>query len=132
MDGGYTEDDVKEVARCFTGWTIHRETGEFRFVPLLHDFVTKTVLGTVNPVGGGVSDGCGRFLGGGVVGAQVAGPWPGLDGDSLFDGHDLAITTDIRDVLVQLMQRRLPDEGAAGLFPDFNPGTAPELFIPKT
>ena len=101
-------------------------------VKLLGIVQISNALGTVNPVGGGVSDGCGRFLGGGVVGAQVAGPWPGLDGDSLFDGQDLAITTDIRDVLVQLMQRRPPDEVAAGLFPDFNPGTAPELFLPKT
>jgi uncharacterized protein (DUF1800 family) len=57
VDGGYTEDDVKEVARCFTGWTIDRETGEFSFVPFLHDFGAKTVLGTVIPAGGGISDG---------------------------------------------------------------------------
>ena len=29
VDGGYTQQDVQEVARCFTGWTIKRETGEF-------------------------------------------------------------------------------------------------------
>jgi len=57
VDGGYTEDDVKEVARCFTGWTIDRDTGEFRFVPFLHDTGSKTVLGTVIPAGGGISDG---------------------------------------------------------------------------
>jgi len=76
--------------------------------------------------------GCAWFLGGGVVGAQVAGSWPGLDANSLFDGQDLAITTDIRDVIIQMMQRRLLDDGAAGLFPDFTPGIAPELFLPNT
>ncbi|UCG71306.1 MAG: DUF1800 domain-containing protein [Chromatiales bacterium] len=57
VDGGYTEDDVKEVARCFTGWTINQNTGEFLFVPFLHDNGAKTVLGTLIPVGGGVTDG---------------------------------------------------------------------------
>ncbi len=57
VDGGYTEDDVKEVARCFTGWTIDQNTGQFLFVPILHDPGTKVVLGTVIPPGGGITDG---------------------------------------------------------------------------
>lgn len=57
VDGGYTEDDVKEVARCFTGWTINQVTGEFQFVPFLHDNGAKTVLATLIPAGGGVTDG---------------------------------------------------------------------------
>ena len=38
-DGGYTQKDVVEVARCFTGWTIAqpREGGEFRFDVRQHD-----------------------------------------------------------------------------------------------
>lgn len=57
VDGGYTEDDVKEVARCFTGWTINQNNGEFLFVDFLHDQGPKTVLGTLIPGGGGISDG---------------------------------------------------------------------------
>ncbi len=77
------------------------------------------------------SGGCAWFLGGGVVGAQVAGSWPGLDAASLFDNQDLAITTDMRDVLVQMLQRRLLNADAASLFPDFTPSTPPELFLQK-
>jgi uncharacterized protein (DUF1800 family) len=44
VDGGYTQKDVTEVARAFTGWTIDRD-GRFRFVPALHDSGEKTVLG---------------------------------------------------------------------------------------
>jgi uncharacterized protein (DUF1800 family) len=44
VDGGYTQKDVTEVARAFTGWTIDRD-GRFRFVPALHDNGEKTVLG---------------------------------------------------------------------------------------
>ncbi len=57
VDGGYSENDVKEVARCFTGWSIDQVTGEFLFRAQLHDFQSKTVLGTFIPAGGGISDG---------------------------------------------------------------------------
>lgn len=57
VDGGYTETDVKEVARCFTGWTLDRDSGEFRFVAFVHDNGSKTVLGQTIPAGGGQADG---------------------------------------------------------------------------
>jgi uncharacterized protein (DUF1800 family) len=57
VDGGYTQKDVQEVARCFTGWTIDRETGEFLFRPKLHDNGAKVVLGHQIPAGGGIQDG---------------------------------------------------------------------------
>ncbi|MGE3404537.1 MAG: DUF1800 domain-containing protein [Vicinamibacterales bacterium] len=44
-DGGYTQADVREVARVFTGWTLDRQTQAFRFAPRLHDTGTKQVLG---------------------------------------------------------------------------------------
>lgn len=56
VDGGYTETDIKEVARCFTGWTLDRETGEFRYLPAIHDNGSKVVLGQFIPAGGGQSD----------------------------------------------------------------------------
>ncbi len=60
VDGGYTEQDVREVARCFTGWTIaDARTGAagFRFVTRFHDDGEKRVLGQAIPAGGGVRDG---------------------------------------------------------------------------
>ena len=47
VDGGYTQKDVTEVARCFTGWTIERprENPDFKFDERLHDPDTKTVMG---------------------------------------------------------------------------------------
>ncbi len=59
VDGGYTQQDVREVARCFTGWTLVRPRGdaEFRFEPRLHDQGAKTVLGTRLAAGGGMDDG---------------------------------------------------------------------------
>ena len=57
VDGGYTQKDVQEVARCFTGWTINRKTGEFIFRPRLHDNGSKIVLGHEIPANGGMQDG---------------------------------------------------------------------------
>jgi uncharacterized protein (DUF1800 family) len=59
VDGGYTQQDVQEVARCFTGWTIVQPRGQgvFRFEPRLHDNGEKTVLGERIPRGGGMDDG---------------------------------------------------------------------------
>jgi uncharacterized protein (DUF1800 family) len=56
VDGGYTQKDVIDVARAFTGWTIDRD-GSFRFVPALHDNGSKVVLGHTIPSGGGIADG---------------------------------------------------------------------------
>lgn len=57
VDGGYTQHDVTEVARCFTGWSIDRDTGEFRFYPRRHDDGEKIVLGQIIAPGGGIQDG---------------------------------------------------------------------------
>lgn len=61
LHGGYTQKDVQEVARCFTGWTIEnrflRPRGRFRFDPDRHDTDSKIVLGVHIPAGGDESDG---------------------------------------------------------------------------
>ncbi len=57
--GGYMQRDVKEVARCLTGWTVekHWHRGRFRFDAGAHDDGVKHVLGVTLPAGGGVRDG---------------------------------------------------------------------------
>ncbi len=59
VDGGYTQQDVIEVARCFTGWSIDRpqQGGGFVFRPLAHDRGAKRVLGQAIAAGGGQEDG---------------------------------------------------------------------------
>jgi len=54
VDGGYSQKDVTEVARAFTGWTITRprREPEFHFAPRLHDPGEKTVLGRRIDAGG--------------------------------------------------------------------------------
>ena len=58
VDGDYTQTDVINVARAFTGWTIRpREGSGFMFVSALHDRGDKTVLGHAFRAGGGIDDG---------------------------------------------------------------------------
>jgi uncharacterized protein (DUF1800 family) len=79
VDGGYTQKDVQEIARCFTGWTIfaprgggaaaqanmnsaraemlRESAGTFFFNMRAHDDGEKTVLGHKIPAGGGIKDG---------------------------------------------------------------------------
>jgi uncharacterized protein (DUF1800 family) len=59
VDGGYTQKDVTEVARCFTGWTINQPQrgGAFSFNRRTHDNGEKVVLGVTIPAGGGMEDG---------------------------------------------------------------------------
>jgi uncharacterized protein (DUF1800 family) len=58
VDGGYTQKDIIEVARCFTGWTIKqpRAGGTFTFNEKVHDKGEKVVLGVTIPAGGGRED----------------------------------------------------------------------------
>jgi uncharacterized protein (DUF1800 family) len=58
VDGGYTQKDIIEVARCFTGWTIRnpQQGGSFQYNDRVHDKGEKIVLGVQIPAGGGQDD----------------------------------------------------------------------------
>ncbi len=58
VDGGYTQDDVIDVARILTGWTLNpRVDLNFIFYSRAHDFGEKTVLGRTFPAGRGIEEG---------------------------------------------------------------------------
>ena len=59
VNGGYTQADVINVARAFTGWTIFdpQRYGEFQFNPQMHDRSEKVILGQTFPRGGGEDEG---------------------------------------------------------------------------
>lgn len=66
-----------------------------------------------------------QILGGGVRGGKVHGRWPGLSGSDLYEGRDLAVTTDFRDVFAEVLEKRLGARDVARVFPGFSPGRAP-------
>ncbi len=59
VDAGYSQADVVDAARCFTGWGIDnlRSSGSFVYRPVAHDTGAKSVFGLTLPAGGGQEDG---------------------------------------------------------------------------
>ncbi|HEX7285550.1 MAG TPA: DUF1501 domain-containing protein [Candidatus Angelobacter sp.] len=58
-------------------------------------------------------------LGGPVQGGKVYGRWPGLAQEHLYEGRDLAVTTDFRQVLSEAVSRHLGNQNLAKVFPGF-------------
>jgi uncharacterized protein (DUF1501 family) len=63
---------------------------------------------------------CFTVMGGPVRGGKVYGKWPGLAREQLFEGRDLALTTDYRLVLGELAQQHLGARDINKIFPNYN------------
>ena len=63
-------------------------------------------------------------MGGGVRGGRVIGRWPGLATSQLYQGRDLAVTTDFRDVFAELARAQFGITDVAALFPGHSAGPA--------
>ncbi|HEY6660325.1 MAG TPA: DUF1501 domain-containing protein [Pyrinomonadaceae bacterium] len=65
-------------------------------------------------------------MGNSVRGGKVYGRWPGLDNDQLYEGRDLALTTDFRDVFGEIATRHLGSKDSQSIFPGYS--LSPEKF----
>ena len=65
-------------------------------------------------------------MGGDVRGGKVYGDWPGLENEQLYEGRDLNLTTDFRDVLGELVSRHLGNPNIKAVFPGY--ATDPRKF----
>jgi uncharacterized protein (DUF1501 family) len=66
-------------------------------------------------------------LGGPVKGGRVYGRWPGLNQSQLYDGRDLAVTTDFRNVISEALDHHLGNKGLEKVFPGFE--SSPEKYL---
>jgi len=64
---------------------------------------------------------CMFVMGGAIQGGKVYGKWPGLEKHQLYEGRDLALTTDFRDVLGELVVRHMRTPSTAEVFPGHTP-----------
>jgi uncharacterized protein (DUF1501 family) len=62
------------------------------------------------------------IMGGQVRGGKVYGRWPGLEQSQLYEGRDLALTTDFRRVVGEAVSRHLGNQDLASVFPGFDSG----------
>jgi uncharacterized protein (DUF1501 family) len=68
-------------------------------------------------------------IGGPVNGGRVLGRWPGLDPADRFEGRDLAVTTDFRDLVGEVVQRHLGVRDLAPIFPGYLPSAFPGVIL---
>jgi uncharacterized protein (DUF1501 family) len=59
-------------------------------------------------------------LGGPVKGGKVYGRWPGLDQSALYEGRDLALTTDFRQVIGEAIATHMGNKNLAQVFPGYD------------
>lgn len=86
--------------------------------------LTMTEFGrTIRQNGSGGTDhghaSCLFALGGAIKGGKVYGKWPGLAAEQLYEGRDLALTTDFRDVFAEIATRHLRAPNASAIFPGY-------------
>jgi uncharacterized protein (DUF1501 family) len=58
------------------------------------------------------------LIGNSVKGGKVYGDWKGLDSSNLYEGRDLAVTTDFRDVFAEVSDKFLGNKNFSKLFPN--------------
>ena len=97
----------------------------------LGDRMADTVVLTMSEFGRAVNENGNRgtdhghgnamtVIGGNVRGGRVYGRWPGLAVEQRYDGRDLAVTTDFRDVFAEIVVRHLGVADARPIFPGYN------------
>ena len=107
----------------------------------LGDRMADTVVLTMSEFGRAVNENGNRgtdhghgnammVIGGGVRGGRVYGKWPGLSVEKRYDGRDLAVTTDFRDVFGEIVTKHLGLRDAHAIFPGYaaSPTKFPGLF----
>jgi uncharacterized protein (DUF1501 family) len=96
----------------------------------LGDAMQDTIVMTMSEFGRAVSENGNRgtdhghgnamfVMGGAVRGGKVYGQWPGLAVEQRFEGRDLAVTTDFRNVFAEVVTRHLGVADASAIFPGF-------------
>ncbi len=61
------------------------------------------------------------LMGPGIDGGRILTQWPGLEMGNLFEGRDLEVTIDFRDVLAEIVELRLANPNLAAVFPEYTP-----------
>ena len=131
VNEGATEGQIANVLRDFSQalaafWTDLGDLGEDTVVVTMSEF-GRTARENGNR---GTDHGHANVmfvLGGPVKGGKVYGRWPGLDQSQLYEGRDLALTTDFRQVLGEAVARHMGNKNLNEVFPGY--GNQPGKFL---
>jgi uncharacterized protein (DUF1501 family) len=119
-NGGYIGDLLNQLASGLANFYLDLDSGytDKLSVVVISEFGRRLVQNESY----GTDHGHGSVmltLGGNINGGQVFGAWPGLHNDQLYDHADLAVTTDYRQVLGELLSKRLGNRNIESVFPGF-------------
>jgi uncharacterized protein (DUF1501 family) len=125
-DSGYMADLLNSLASGLANFYLDLDSGytEKLSVVVISEFGRRLVQNESY----GTDHGHGSVmltLGGSVNGGQVFGQFPGLHNDQLYDHADLAITTDYRQVLSELLTKRMANADIESVFPGFSQSYSP-------
>jgi len=98
-------------------YTLHSAVKTPAELRTIQDWVIDRNLRTVPGVADVVA------FGGPVKGGEVYGMWPGLATEQLFEGRDLAVTTDFRDVFSEVLTKHMRARDIGRIFPNFRPAS---------
>jgi uncharacterized protein (DUF1501 family) len=124
VNEGNTEGQIANVLSDFSGslaafWTDLGDLAEDTIIVTMSEF-GRTVRENGNR---GTDHGHANVMfvmGGPVQGGKVYGRWPGLDSSQLYEGRDLAVTTDFRSVLGEAVSQHLGNRDLSNVFPGFD------------
>ncbi len=120
-NGGYIGDMLSQLASGLANFYLDLDSGYTDHLSLV--VISEFGRRLVQNESYGTDHGHGSVmltLGGNVNGGQVFGTWPGLHNDQLYDHADLAVTTDYRQVLSELISKRLGNSNIENIFPGFS------------
>ncbi|MBL8099332.1 MAG: DUF1501 domain-containing protein [Anaerolineales bacterium] len=120
-NGGYMSDLLNSLASGLANFYLDLDSGytDKLSVVVVSEFGRRLVQNDSY----GTDHGHGNVmftLGGNVNGGQVFGTWPGLNNEQLYDSADLAVTTDYRQILSELLSKRMGNNDVESVFPGFS------------
>jgi uncharacterized protein (DUF1501 family) len=120
VSSGQMRNKIDEMARALAAFFTDLGTaGDRVTLVTLSEFGRRVEENGANGLDHGYGN-CVLALGAGVRGGRYYGRWPGLGNASLVSG-DLAVTTDYRSVLSEIVATRFPEASTSQLFPSFTP-----------
>ena len=121
---------LDNLAKSLSAFYTDMGSGMSRITVLVHSEFGRRIEENGSQGADHGTAGVAYLIGGGVNRGQVAGTWPGLGVGQLYNDEDLAITTDLRSVISEMLTKRLGGTDLNTVFPGFSGPNTANVFMP--